>query len=70
MLPLTMAKVGEQNSVKKIGGQTETKQFLKNLGFVPGSHVVVISELSGNLIISIKETRVAISREMASKIMI
>jgi ferrous iron transport protein A len=70
MMPLTIAKAGEQNSIKKVGGQSETRQFLENLGFVPGSLVTVITQISGNVIVSIKESRVAISREMASKIMV
>ena len=70
MAPLTMARVGERTSIKKVGGKTETRQFLENLGFVPGSHVTVITEISGNVIVNIKESRVAISREMASKIMV
>ena len=70
MVPLTMAKIGEPASVKKIGGKTEIRQFLENLGFVPGSHVTVITKISGNVIVSVKESRVAISREMASKIMV
>jgi len=69
-MPLSMAKNGEENSIKKVGGKEETRQFLANLGFVPGSHITIISEISGNVIVSIKESRVAISREMASKIMI
>ncbi len=70
MMPLTMAKVGEENSIKKVGGKEETRQFLANLGFVPGTHVTIITEISGNVIVHIKESRVAISREMAAKIMI
>ena len=70
MMPLSMAKMGEENSIKKVSGREETRQFLANLGFVPGSHVTIISEISGNVIVSIKESRVAISREMASKIMV
>ena len=70
MLPLTMAKAGEQNSIKKVGGRSETRKFLESLGFVVGSHVTVISQISGNVIVGIKESRVAISREMASKIMV
>jgi ferrous iron transport protein A len=70
MMPLTLAKAGEQNSVKKVGGQSETRQFLENLGFVPGSLVTVITQISGNVIVSVRESRVAISREMASKILI
>lgn len=70
MMPLLMAKPGEVNFIKRIGGNQETKQFLETLGFVPGSQVVVVNELAGNLIVNIKEARVAIGRDMASKIMI
>jgi ferrous iron transport protein A len=70
MLPLTLEKAGEKNSVKRIKGKTETRQFLENLGFVPGAYVTIITEISGNVIVSIKESRVAISREMAGKIMV
>ena len=70
MMPLTMAKIGEKNSIKKVGGKEEVRQFLANLGFVPGSCVTIITEISGNVIVSIKESRVAISREMAAKIMV
>jgi len=70
MVPLTMAKAGEQNSIKKVGGKTEIRQHLENLGFVVGTPVMVITELGGNVIVNIKESRVAISREMASKIMV
>ena len=70
MMPLTMAKVGEENSIKKVGGKEEPRQFLANLGFVPGTHVTIITEISGNVIVNIKESRVAISREMAAKIMV
>ena len=70
MMPLTMAKMGEQNSIKKIGGKSETRQFLENLGFVPGAYITIIAQISGNVIVNIKESRVAISREMASKIMV
>ena len=70
MMPLTMARPGEENSVKKVGGKPETRQFLENLGFVRGVPVSVISEISGNVIVSIKESRVAISREMAGKILV
>jgi ferrous iron transport protein A len=65
-----MARAGESASIKKVGGKTETRQFLENLGFVPGSRVTIITEISGNVIVSVKESRVAISREMASKIMV
>jgi ferrous iron transport protein A len=69
-MPLTMAKIGEENSIKKVGGKEETRQFLANLGFVPGSHVTIITEISGNVIVHIKESRIAVSREMAAKIMV
>ena len=70
MMPLTMAKTGEENSIKKIGGKAETKQFLENLGFVVGGPVTVITQIGGNVIVNVKEARVAVSREMANKIMI
>jgi ferrous iron transport protein A len=65
-----MAKPGEKVSIKKVGGKEGTRQFLKTLGFVPGVYLSVIAEISGNMIVSIKESRVAISREMAAKIMV
>ena len=69
-MPLTTAKTGEENSIKRVGGREETRQFLANLGFIPGSHVTIITKNSGNVIVSIKESRVAVSREMAAKIMV
>ena len=69
-MPLNMAKAGETNRIKKIGGNPETRKFLENLGFVPGGTVTVISQISGNIIVNVKDSRVAINREMASKIMI
>lgn len=70
MMPLTFAKVGEENIIKKIGGKPETRQFLENLGFVAGGTVTIISELGGNVILSVKDSRVAVSKEMAGKIMV
>jgi ferrous iron transport protein A len=70
MMPLTMAKIGEENSIKKVGGKEEIRQFLANLGFIPGSHITVVTANSGNVIVNIKESRVAVSREMAVKIMV
>ena len=70
MMPLTLASVGEENMIKKVGGNPETRKFLESLGFVAGSPVTVISEISGNVIVNVKEARVAVSREMAAKIMI
>lgn len=69
-MPLTMAKEGEENCIKKIGGKAETRQFLENLGFVVGSTVTVITEIGGNVIVNVKESRVAINREIANKIMV
>lgn len=70
MMPLTFANVGEENVIKKIGGNPEVKKHLENLGFVTGSIVTVISSMGGNVIVNVKESRLAISKEMAQKIMI
>ncbi len=70
MMPLVLADVGEENIIKKIGGTPEVKKHLENLGFVVGGNVTVINTINGNLIVNVKEARVAISREMAQKIMI
>ena len=70
MMPLTMAKVGEPNTSKRIGGREETKKFLENLGFVSGGVVTVVSEISGNMILNVKDSRVALGKDMANKIMI
>ena len=69
-MPLTMAASGEINTVKRIQGRDETKRFLTSLGFVEGGQVQVISEISGNLIVNIKDTRIALSKSMANRIMI
>lgn len=70
MMPLTFAAVGEEAVIRKISGNPETKQHLENLGFVTGGTVRIVSTIAGNLIVNVKESRVAISKEMASKIMI
>lgn len=70
MMPLILANVGEENIIKKIGGSPEVKQHLENLGFVVGGSVIIVNTMGGNLIVNVKETRVAVSREMAQKIMI
>lgn len=70
MMPLSLANVGENNIIKKIGGKPEVKKHLENLGFVVGGNVQVVSTLGGNVIVNVKEARVAISEEMAQKIMI
>ncbi len=69
-MPLTIARTGEENSIKKVGGKEETRLFLAKLGFVPGARVKVVSEIGGDVIVHIKESRVAISREMAIRIMV
>lgn len=70
MMPLTMAKAGEVNSIKRVGGHEEIRRFLENLGFVVGGNVTVVSKNNGNVIVNVKESRVAISREMANKILV
>ena len=70
MMPLALANAREVNIIKKIGGSPEVKQHLENLGFVVGGTVTIVNTLAGNLIVNVKETRVAISEEMARKIMI
>ena len=69
-MPLALANVGEENIIKKIGGKPEVKQHLENLGFVVGGAVKIVNTLGGNVIVNVKESRIAISREMAQKIMI
>ena len=70
MMPLTFADAGEELVIKKNGGKPEVKKHLENLGFVTGTDVSVLNTIGGNVIVRVKETRVAISREMAQKIMI
>lgn len=70
IMPLTMVKVGELNIIKKVGGKEETRRFLENLGFVTGSIVTVVSEIGGNMIVNVKDSRVAIGKDMANKIMV
>ena len=70
MMPLTFAETGEELVIRKIGGKPEVKKHLENLGFVVGSGVSVINTMGGNVIVKVKEARVAISKEMAQKIMI
>ena len=64
MLPLTMANPGEPVTIKKIGGKAETKKFLETLGFVVGGVVTVVSEINGNMIVNVKDSRVAIGKDM------
>lgn len=70
MMPLSMAEPGEETIIKRITGKAETRQFLENLGFVVGGTITVVSEINGNLIVNVKDSRVAIGRDMASKILI
>ena len=70
MMPLSLADLGEKNVIKKIGGSPEVKKHLENLGFVVGGDVTIVNSLGGNVIVNVKEARVAISEEMARKIMI
>ncbi len=69
-MPLTFATVGETNIIKKIGGLPEVKKHLENLGFVVGGDVTVVASMGGNLIVNVKEARIAISKEMAQKIIV
>ena len=69
-MPLTLAETGEENIIKKIGGRQEVKNHLENLGFVAGGTVTVVNIIGGNVIVNVKESRIAISKEMAQKIMI
>ena len=70
MMPLTLMSPGEDAIIQRIGGKPEVRQHLENLGFVVGGHVSVINTIGGNLIVNVKEARVAISRQMAQKIMV
>lgn len=69
-MPLTMAATGEQKLIQKVGGKAETRRFLESLGFVSGCAVTVVTELGGNLIVSLRDSRVALSRDMAAKILV
>lgn len=70
MMPLSMINEGATGTVARVGGKEETRRFLENLGFVPGVSVTVISKLGGNLIVNIKDSRIAIGNDMANKVMV
>lgn len=70
MMPLTMAESGAEKRIQQINGKDETKRFLESLGFVVGGTVTVISEIGGNMIVNVKDTRVAISKGMANRIVV
>lgn len=69
-MPLTMAGIGETNTISRIGGNEETRRFLANLGFVTGAEVVVLSKIGGNVIVNVKDSRVAVNEDMARHIMV
>lgn len=69
-MPLTMLNIGETGEIKRIGGNEETRRFLNNLGFVVGAEVSVVSAIEGNVIVNIKDSRVAINKDMAKRIMV
>lgn len=69
-MPLTMLNIGETGEIKRIGGNEETRRFLNNLGFVVGTEVSVVSAIGGNVIVNIKNSRVAINEDMAKRIMV
>ncbi len=69
-MPLTMVKAGEPNIIRKVGGKEEIRRFLEKLGFVTGGKVTVVSVTGGNVIVNIKDSRVAIGRDMANKILV
>lgn len=69
-MPLTMVKRGEPSTIKRVGGKEETKKFLENLGFVVGSVVTVVSDVGGNVIVNVKDSRVALGKDMANKILV
>ena len=69
-MPLSMADIGETKNIVKITGKDETRRFLENLGFVEGAEVTVVSAISGNMIVNVKDARVAIDKSMANRIMV
>lgn len=69
-MPLSMANIGEVLEIKKVGGKEETRQFLERLGFVAGGIITVISDSNGSMIVNVKDSRVAIGRDMANKIVV
>ena len=69
-MPLTMAGIGETNTISRIGGNEETRRFLENLGFVAGTEITVVSSIRGNLIVNVKDSRIAVNEDMARHIVI
>ena len=69
-MPLTMATMGEVNKIVKVGGNEETRRFLENLGFVAGTEITVVSSIGGNLIVNVKDSRIAVNEDMVRHIVI
>ncbi|MCI8353596.1 MAG: ferrous iron transport protein A [Lachnospiraceae bacterium] len=69
-MPLSMMETGGSGVIKRVGGKEETRRFLENLGFVTGGTVTVVSETGGNIIVNVKDARIAIGRDMANRIMV
>ena len=70
MMPLTYASPGEENIIRKVGGSPDVKRHLENLGFTPGGRVTLVSILGGNVIVKVKESRIALNEDMAKKVMV
>ena len=70
MMPLALANIGEEYMIRRVSGNPEVKKHLEDLGFTAGGSITVVSALGGNIIVKVKEARVAISAEMARKIMV
>ena len=70
MMPLTLAGIGEVNTIRRVGGNEETRRFLENLGFLAGTQITVLSAIGGNVIVNVRDSRVAINADMARHIMI
>lgn len=70
MIPLTMADIGEENIIRKVGGSPAMKSHLEDMGFVVGASISIVNTMGGNVIVNVKGSRVAVSMEMARKIMV
>lgn len=70
MMPLSYANLNESNTIQRVSGKPEIKRHLENLGFIPGTAVSIVNRLNGNVIVNVKDVRVALSEELARKIMI
>lgn len=70
VMPLSMVQEGAPNVIKKVGGKEDTRRFLETLGFVVGGVVTVVSQIDGNMIVNVKDSRVAIGKDMANRILV